>query len=384
MMGPARTGKGVGAFQFDRVFKGVGRVKKSSGTDNLREFRRRDALLTKLFETSALDVLRAFRDDKITIEDIVQADRAKDPVLSMDRVVLHAPLWAAVEGVAPKVGKSVETRGRFLRAWKSLQQRAELRTDARVGDLVGVDWPELEQGWGKSAADWNHVRRAVSRFLTLYLGDKYHPVRRAIVQRMPLRAEVPRVPDQTADSFLALMNYASAPVRMCCMTVALTGMRVGEYVKADERSLLPARFGVRVNGKSGEGVLYVPPEVWPLIVQTIPCPLGPPLEPGQQVDRSLRYGRLRRGFLAAQRAQKAAMEASGQDISSMQGLRLHDLRHLFGQTASDANVPTADTQAAMRHKDPGQTRVYEMQSGARRAATVVAHALGMSPARKRA
>lgn len=371
-MGPARTGQGIGAFQFDRVFAGVGRIKKSSGTDNIREFRRRDALLTKLYETSALDVLRAFKAGKVTIEEIVAADRAKDPVLSMDRVALHAPLWSAVEKVTPLVGNSPETQNRFFRSWKALQEHGPLLPSARVGDLVGVDWPALERAWGKSAADWNHVRRAVSRFLTLYLGDKYHPVRRAVVQKIPRRAEVARVPDQSAESFLALVQEASAPVRICLMAIALTGMRVGEYLKADERSLLPSRFGVRVNGKSGEGVLYVPAEVWPLIVQAIPCPLGPPIQKGQPVDRSLRYGRLRRGFRAAQKA------------SGVEGLRLHDLRHLFGQIASDANVPTADTQAALRHKDPGQTRVYEMQAGARRAAAAVAESLGMSPKRKRA
>lgn len=87
-MGPARTGKGVGAYQFDRVFPGVGRIKKSSGTDKLKEFQRRDALLTKLYETSALEVLRALKAGAITIEEIVEADR------DGSRQGRSAALWA--------------------------------------------------------------------------------------------------------------------------------------------------------------------------------------------------------------------------------------------------------------------------------------------------
>lgn len=84
-MGPARTGKGVGAYQFDRVFPGVGRIKKSSGTDKLKEFQRRDALLTKLFETSALEVLRAYKAGQVTIEELIEADRGNNPALPRHR-----------------------------------------------------------------------------------------------------------------------------------------------------------------------------------------------------------------------------------------------------------------------------------------------------------
>jgi integrase len=371
-MGPARTGKDLGAFQFDRVFPGVGRIKRSSGTTKLREFRRRDALLTKLFETSALDVLRAFKTGHVSIEEIVAADRGTDPVLTMDRVALHAPLWAAVEAVDPRIGKSAESRTRFLRTWRSVEQSGALSPDARVGDLATVDWVALEQRWGKSAADWNHVRRAVSRFLTLYLRDKWHPVRRQVMHDFPTRKELARVPDQNAATFLALVNAADAPLRPCYLAIALTGMRVGEYIKADASALLPAIYGVRVTGKSGEGVLYVDPEVWPVIEQAIPCPIAPPPLPGQPVDRSLRYGRLRRGWLAAQKR------------LGVSGVRIHDLRHLFGQLAADANVPTVETQAALRHADMNMTRRYEMRAGAKRAAAAVAQELGLTPNRKKA
>lgn len=370
-MGPSRTGKGTGALQFDRRFAGVGRIKKSSGTTHLQEFRRRDALLTKLFETSALDVLRAFRDGAVTIEEIVAADRDKAPLLTLDRVRREAPLWATVDAIAPRVGKSAQTRARFVRAWASLQAAGVLTPHATVGDLARVDWDALERRWGKSAADWNHVRRAVSRFLTLFLRDKFHPMRRQVMAAFPARREVDRVPNLSPALFLQLVDAAEAPVRASLLALALTGMRVGEYLTADETALMPAVFGVRVGGKSGEGIVYVAPETWPVIAQAIPCPLGPAIAAGAAVDRSLRYARLRRAWGRAQRA------------VGVSGLRLHDLRHLFGQVSSDANVPTAQTQAALRHADPRMTRRYEMQSGARRAAEAVAETLGFAPARKK-
>lgn len=370
-MGPSRTGKGTGALQFDRRFAGVGRIKKSSGTTHLHEFRRRDALLTKLFETSALDVLRAFRDGAITIEEIVAADRDKAPLMTLDRVMREAPLWATVDAITPKVGRSGQTRSRFVRAWVALQASEVLSPRATVGDLARVDWTALERRWGKSAADWNHVRRAVSRFLTLFLRDKFHPMRRQVMASFPSRKEIERVPDLSPAIFLRLVDAAPSPARAPLLALALTGMRVGEYLTADESALMPAVYGVRVGGKTGEGTVYVTPETWPVIAQAIPCPLGPPIAPGSPVDRSLRYARLRRAWQQAQRA------------VGVSGLRLHDLRHLFGQVSSDANVPTAQTQAALRHADPRMTRRYEMQSGARRAAEAVAETLGFAPAKKK-
>jgi integrase len=41
-------------------------------------------------------------------------------------------------------------------------------------------------------------------------------------------------------------------------------------------------------------------------------------------------------------------------------LRIHDLRHLFAQLASDAGAPTAQVHAALRHANPAMTRRYEM------------------------
>ena len=372
-MGPARTGKGgIGAYQFDRRFPGVGRIKKSSGTTSLSEFRRRDALLTKLFETSALDVLRAFHEGQITIEEIVEADRGNNPVLSMQRLATTQRLVPAIEAALPRMGSGKETRERYRRSLAKLVKLVPSLAVKRVADLLTVDWGSMADAWRESAADWNHIRRAVSRFLTVHLGDKYHPLRRQIVSRIPHKKESPRTPDQSVELFLRLVAAMPAPARPCFMTMALTGMRIGEYIHADASALRPETKSVAVAGKSGDGLVYLTDEGFALARAAIPCPLARATSRDVPTNKQPRYRVMRRLYVNAQKA------------IGVSGLRLHDIRHLFGQVASEAGVSTAQTQAALRHTDPRMTRRYEMPANARAAAHAVAVQLGISkPAKKK-
>lgn len=371
-MSPARTSGTFGNFQFDRVFPGVGRIKRSSGTKKLKEFQKRDQLLTKLYESSTLDVLRAFKKGAITIEEIVLADRSNDVTLSMARLSVTAPFWPSVDAALPRMGKSPSTQERYARSLAKLRDSISWSPVARVSDLVDLDWESLEESWRAGAADWNHMRRAVSSFLTVHLRDKYHPLRREIVQRIPIRKEVPRAPDQSVELFLELLELMPVPARPCFMAVALTGMRIGEYVRADQSSLRPHSRAVEVTGKSGVGMVYLTQEGYAIVSMAIPCPLGPPIPAGVDVGRSLRYGRMRRIFRQAQLDR------------GVSGLTLHDIRHLFGQTAADEGVPTVQTQAQLRHSNADMTRRYELPAQARQAAAAVASRLGLlRPASKR-
>jgi len=371
-MGPARTGKGLGAFQFDRRFPGVGRIKKSSGTDSVREYHRRDSILTKLFETSALEVLRAFKAGTITIEEIVEADRGNNAAMSLSRMATGQRLPDAIVKALPKMGRASTTRERYQWSLEKLLREAPVLSVATVTALSSFDWDALNAQWSAGAADWNNMRRALSRFLTVHLGDKYHPLRRSIMTRVPQRKETPRAPDQSPELFLRLVEAMPAPARPCFMTLALTGMRVGEYIHADATALRPESKSVAIAGKTGEGIVYLTDEGFALASAAIPCPLGPPPKPGEWNNRTVRYRRLRRIY-------KQAQEALG-----VKGLTLHDLRHLFGQTAADAGVPTVQTQAQLRHSDPKMTRRYEMPAQARQAAEAVAKQLGITkPAPKK-
>jgi len=97
-----------GNFRFNRVFPSVGRINVSSGTSNAKESRRRDSILTKLFDSAQIEVLKAFHEGGISIEQLVDADRAgrlRSAELLSD-LALRENLWAAAEKTLPAMGKS--------------------------------------------------------------------------------------------------------------------------------------------------------------------------------------------------------------------------------------------------------------------------------------
>ena len=357
-MSPARTGSGRGNFRFDRLFPGVGRVATSSGTTNVREFRRRDGILTKLFEQAQLEVLRAFQRGDVTIEQLVEADRAgrlRSADLLSD-LSLRQNLWVAIEQTLPSMGKSPETRRRYYTSLKKLRTRNVLAKDATVSELARVDWKVLSGGWEESTADWNHLRRAVSTFLSTLLGDVFHPFRRSVVRQIPIADEgTGREPDITVERFLEIVKHVPEHARPCYWVLALTGMRTGEYLRCTVADLDPTAHTILVPGTktgSSRAKVEVETELWGWIENGIPSPL--------------RYRWMREYF-------KRAAKKVGRPE-----LRLHDLRHFMAQIASDQGAATPLIQAALRHRDPSMTRRYEMRKAKGEVARLVGRALRAS------
>src|ERR1700730_9554963 len=89
-----------GAIRVNRDFTriGVGRITLSSRTSNPKEFQHRDQILTKLAVSGHIEVLRVFRDGRITTEQLVDADR-EQRLKSADLLgilKLQQPLWKAI------------------------------------------------------------------------------------------------------------------------------------------------------------------------------------------------------------------------------------------------------------------------------------------------
>jgi len=136
------------------------------------------------------------------------------------------------------MGKSSETRRRYYTSLKKLRERSQLGRDAQVGDLLRVEWKRLAGGWKESSADWNHLRRAVSTFLSSLLGDVHHPFRRAVMKHIPTADEgTGREPDITVDRFLEIVARVPSHARPCYWVLALTGMRTGEYLRCTKAEL---------------------------------------------------------------------------------------------------------------------------------------------------
>ncbi len=368
-MTPARTGKGTGNFEFDRVFPGVGRLRKSSGTANLREFRRRDALLTKLFETSQVELLKAFARSEITIEQLIEHDRHSHGGESLLTVRTKAPLWATVEAILPKMGRTTGTRDRYRLSFQQLRTRAGLGADASVAALSRLDWHALQQAWTSSPADWNRMRTAVSRFATLFSGDKFSPFRRELMARIPLAREPEgRIPDLTPEQFLqVLARITDDDVRAALMVLVLTAMRIGEYLSLDESCLQPGYRRIRIpmqeGNKTGGDTITVGEDAWQWVAVAVPFAGLPVPVRRRAVESDPRYRRIWRVWREAR------------DAEGVGDVRLHDLRHCAGQWASDAGESDRAIGQLLRHSDPRMTARYTKQKDAQAASAAVGRVL---------
>ncbi|HEU4989101.1 MAG TPA: tyrosine-type recombinase/integrase [Gemmatimonadaceae bacterium] len=371
----------TGCFRFNRDFSrlGVGRITISSRTTNAAEFERRNAILTKLAESAQVEVLRGLRDGRISIEQLVESDRQGKLTGAelLPELLLLQGLWPAVDATLPKMGRSARTRSRYQTSFYSLQIKAadQLGDNAAVRDLAKVNWRALRAAWGGSGADWNHLRRAVSAFLTQLLGEKYHPFRLKLMRDIPRAAEQGRVPDLSPEAFERVLKKMQPEFRSIFRVLVLTGMRVGEYLNCTHFSLKPDIHGIDVPGTKTAGsaaTVYVAAGHWKHVQAAIPCPLGdvqPVPEGGVQYDP--RYKRLRRLWIDATRAAGVSV-------------RLHDLRHCTAQWAINSGVPEAMVQVAMRHKTAGMTRRYAMQKESRAVAEALGKLMAKRPAKGKA
>ncbi len=345
-----RVSKG-GSYRIDRWFRGVGRIALASGAFTKDGLKKRDALLTRLYDKGRLDILRAIRGREITITEVLDADRRDelDSVVGVNRV-LARNLWERVDTWVPTSAKGKQTRRRYEVSFRKLKRTGVLPETATVEDLSSVDWKRVESEWEGSAADYNHIWRAVSKFLSDVLEDVYHPFRRQVMKAIPRRPEPPRVPDISPELFWKIVEATPEFVRSSYVVLAVTGLRVGEYLALTQFDLLPHTHGIRVKGTktaASSATVRVAPSLWGHVEAAVPSPL--------------QYGWLRKYW------KRALVE-----VEADSDLRLHDLRHCCAQWAVEEGVPEAKIQAQLRHTNPAMTRRYSAQRDRGEVASAVA------------
>lgn len=386
-------GDGYSGRQFDRVYPApVGRIVRAWGVSQKRLREQRAAIVQELADHGQEDVLLAFKDGRLKWADLLRAkrqNRIASANLAVD-LALHRPLWDSAKGRAPvpgavtqtleKMGCSDPTRARYGIAFQNLRDAAGdfLPDTAAVTALAQLTADQWGTIWGEmatlSAASRNRVRSAVSRFLSVFLQDKYHPTRRAVMQRMGAFEEegsaTPRT--ITLEEFWALMAALPDDTRAVCepcyVTLAATGMRVGEYLQCRAEDIRRFPTIHIPGGKTGEDEVQVAAALEAIVRAAIPCTVGPAPKawaagredyPGVQYDR--RYHVL-------YDAMKAAAEKTGIPCSP------HYLRHLFGALAVEGTNQIY-AQHALRHKTPGMTAHYAKQKTNRQVGEAVGKAL---------
>jgi integrase len=363
-----RTSSG-GTYRLDRVFRGVGRLAVASGATTKGEFDNRNALLTRLYNKGRLDLLRAIQAHTYTVTEVYAADREdRLEQLTGERAILNRPLWARVEHWVgrPLWGEAAAqydgpepgpTRTRYGVSFRALRTRAGLPESATVESLGTVEWVRLKSEW-RSAADWNHLRRAVSNFLATELGGGnaklgvHHAFRLTVMANFPKAAEVERVPDLDIPTFWRIVNQTPEFVRAAYVTIAYLGLRVGEYLRLKDTDLLPATKQVRVPGTKTAGssaTLPVAPEMWEWVRRAVPAPV-------QYTWLHLYWYRARKAVGAGD-------------------VRIHDLRHLTAMVLTEAGRSEASVQTTMRHASPDMTRRYARQRDKGQNAKVMAEVL---------
>lgn len=393
--------RGDGSKKVDMVTP-LGRLNRHTGFYTERQLRACKVAITKVIEDAQLDVLRGLHDGTISFHQLVDADREGKLTGTkvIDTIRVRESLAAAVTRCLKRMGRSEETRRRYATSLTKLQRMADLPAkDGRtidpstmtVGDLANVDWRAAERlpQW-KSAADWNHVRRAVSALLTVFFGTEHHEFRVQLLESIPLRTERPRIPDLDVAGFWRIVGATPEHARPCYVSLVASGMRLGEYERSDETHLIEDDCAIDVPGtKTAESAdrVYVEPELWPWIKAGIPSPLGKRwmgiywrracLELG--FAREIGTGRFRR--MRVKRATSGPYrkgeipEYQTVEITRYKGPRLHDLRHLYAQIADAAGLSNETVMAGLRHTNPKQTSDYKRRKAAREVANVVGRGL---------
>ena len=211
----------------DRSFRGVGRIKKATGTTNPAVRRKISRMLTALHDDGRLDLLRAIRDGKLTALEVYDAYQRK--TLSALAVgdtlpLLSAALTAWIEDVASDFSDK-----HIINHITAQRRIAKHDATARVADLPRM-LDELRKTYGKTHPRSFNLMRATALSFTRSTLKRSHPLYMAClaVEERSVPKRPPGVqlsPDAMRERFPA----SDGKVDRIAWSLATTGMGAKEY-----------------------------------------------------------------------------------------------------------------------------------------------------------
>lgn len=209
----------------DRNFKGVGRIKRASGSTVPKMREALSRMLTSLHQQGRLDVLRAIRDGKLSMLEVYDAFRRH----ALDSL----PMADTIVGLEETMGRWIPTadaseKHRYTHK-QSLKYLLGVKPDAKVSDLPALLEALRDTLGVKHPRSFNLTRTSASRFVRATL-KRNHPLWAAINA-----VEVRKVTKKRKGQPLAVKqmrgffpNPETDPVDAIAWTMATTGMHQKE------------------------------------------------------------------------------------------------------------------------------------------------------------
>lgn len=312
-MTPHRTNQ-RGTLVLDRQFKGVGRIKRASGTDDPKVHALLDNMLKTLKQAGRLDILDGIRRGVLTPLEVWARFRLGE----LERL----PSVETIQALKDALGKwrDEEETG----AWNRMARRAAVSAmlkhapaQATVSDVPGI----IRRYRSKSAGAvmFNRVRAAALAFLRDTVG-RSHPLYGQVLDVQP-RKEQKREPKPfTVEELVAAAPKLGA-FASCAWAMALTGMGPGEYwgrwtAKADRVVI----YGTKRSGRRRE------------------IPLA--------------------GAIAAPKGTKDYFQKLWRKVMDADRVP-YDLRHTFATWLEQAGIPRTRRRGYMGHGAKDVTDLYE-------------------------
>jgi integrase len=353
--------------RIDRAVPGIGRVALRTGARTIAEHRARVALFDRLIEAGQVETIGMLVRGEITWGELRQAQRKNrlhSDTLAAD-VALVRNLWVAIAATLKRMGKTESSRTRYELAFAQLKRLAVdfLPSNALVKDLKALDWPDVFLALHElSPASRNRIRSAVSAFLSVFLGDKFHPFRRTVMKAMGGMEDEQTPPKEiSVDEFWKNFAQLDEAIQPIVLTLAGTGLRVGEFLQCDEFSARRLPVIWIPGGKTGASETVIADSLMPFARQAIPCNIAPRPAVHRGVQFDARYKRI-------WKAMRAASKSTGIDWSP------HYLRHLYAQLGTDT-LPETLVQQGLRHATGAMTAHYAKRKTTSKVATAVGKAL---------
>lgn len=211
--------------RLDRRFRHVGRIKREWGTDHKATIKAMEGMLTTLFATGRLDILRALQDKTYSPLQVWDAHRRHE----LERLPTAATLAPLKESMEKWISKKECSSSHRLSLSQSLRHFLRISERATVAQLPDVISALRTSTQGKHPRSFNLARAAAQAFVKSTL-KRSHPIYVAIGDIEPLTVTEQRKRHPLTPEALDVIVHRMKPdYGSMAVDMAVTGMGPSEY-----------------------------------------------------------------------------------------------------------------------------------------------------------